>query len=396
VHGAHTPPAILLGGEQIAVSAARSLAERGVEIYALGAASDPVRHSRACAHFADVGSKEGVEQRFMEWLETGPRGAVVLPCYDDGLETVIRHRPQLTEWGYRLPEGADDVALTMLDKVRTYELVSGAGLPVPRTAPLRVGDDARRTADDFTFPCALKPIHSHLFKRHFRGTKLFVVRDAEELLDRFEQLEALGIDMMLTELVPGGDDRIHTYYTYVADDGQPLYHFTKRKIRQWPVRFGLACYQVTTWDPDVAEAGLRFCERMGLRGIATIEFKRDPRDGRLMLIECNPRLTGSNELTRHCGLEIAQVAYCRAAGLKPPVIRGYRTGVHEWYPIEDVRAMLAYRRDGELTASAWARSLLHRQHFPMLRGSDPMPSLTFFADRVRGAPAKLLTRARAS
>jgi predicted ATP-grasp superfamily ATP-dependent carboligase len=245
-----------------------------------------------------------------------------------------------------------------------------------------VDADAERAAADLQFPLALKPIQSHLFQREFGETKLLAVASPEELEPALERTRALGIDVLLTELIPGWDDQFVTYYTYLDEGGQPLYHFTKRKLRQWPVHFGLASYQHTTWDPEVAEVGLRFCQGTGIRGIGTVEFKRDPRDGRLKFIECNPRLTGSSELVRHAGIEVAQIAYLRAAGRTPAPVRGYRTNVHEWWPPEDLKALLAYRAAGELSVGAWLRSLRRRQHFPTLRASDPMPSLAQFAVRV--------------
>ena len=259
---------------------------------------------------------------------------------------------------------------------------------------MRSREDGERAAQELDYPCALKPIQSHLFARHFGETKLLTVESASELLEAFERTSAVGVDVLATELIPGGDDQIFTYYTYLDDRGEPLYDFTKRKLRQWPAHFGLACYQLTTWDPDVAEVGRRFCQGVGVRGMGTVEFKRDPRDGSYKFIECNPRLTGSNELVRYAGIEIAQIAYLRALGRPVPPVRGYKTGVHEWYPPEDLKAFLVYRGEGEMTAGAWLRSLARRQHFPMLRPSDPMPTLATSALRARRVAGKLTRRVR--
>ncbi|MEA2470030.1 MAG: hypothetical protein QOE38_1029, partial [Thermoleophilaceae bacterium] len=126
---------MLLGGEAIAVSAARSLSRSGARVHALGDASDPVRRSRLCHEFVAVGSKEGVIERYLDWLErSGPRGAVILPCDDYGVEMIARHRARIEGWGYLPVEGDDDVMLAMLDKERTYELSRAAGVPTPRTA----------------------------------------------------------------------------------------------------------------------------------------------------------------------------------------------------------------------------------------------------------------------
>ena len=48
--------------------------------------------------------------------------------------------------------------------------------------------------------------------------------------------------------------------------------------------------------------------------MGNVEFKRDTRDGRLKLIECNHRFTAANELVRRAGIDLARIAYDRACG----------------------------------------------------------------------------------
>jgi predicted ATP-grasp superfamily ATP-dependent carboligase len=365
-----------------------------VSVFALGQASDPVRFSRYCHAFVDVGTGEGVQQGYLEWLERAPAGAVILPCADDGLELVARHRTRLEELGHRPIEADDDVLLAMLDKDRTYALADQAGIDRPRTATVRGPEEAE--AVELELPYALKPLHSHLFARHFRE-KLLMVHDRAELRETLQRTRALGLDMLITEVVPGGDDQYHSYYSYLDSDGEPLFHFTKRKFRQFPVRFGLSCYQMSDWHPEAAELGLRFFQKIGLRGVGNVEFKRDARDGRLKLIECNHRFTAANELVRLAGIDLPLLAYRRLTGRGSPERLTYRVGVRMWHPIEDARALRSLRREGELTAREWARSLMHRQHFPMLRLGDPLPtmaSLAGKAQRLRGraVPARVAVR----
>jgi hypothetical protein len=63
--------------------------------------------------------------------------------------------------------------------------------------------------------------------------------------------------------------------------------------------------------------------------------------------------------------------------------------VTQWNPIEDVRALLDYRRDGELTVPQWLRSVARRQHFPMMRLDDPMPTAASLGTKLGRALAKL-------
>lgn len=375
--GSGLPPALLFGGDQMAVSAARSLAALGVEVHAVGDREDPVRASRACSSYTTIERRLDTGERYLDFLERGPRGAVVLPCDDESLEVLARHRQLVLSWGYLPVEADDDVMLAMLDKERTYELSRAAGIPTPRTLTLRSIDDAHEAGRSFSYPCALKPLAAHRF---FQVTgdvsgKVILAHDPDELAHGYEVSRAMGVEMLVTEIIPGDDDAFCSYYTYMLPDGSPLFDLTKHKLRQLPIGFGLTCYQETVWEPEVAALGLRFCQAIGLRGVANIEFKHDPRDGEWKIIECNHRFTLANEIVRLAGIDIPVMAYRRAAGLFVPPVADYRLGVRMWSPIEDVKAFRQYRAAGKITTWEWVRSLLCRWHFPMLRLDDPMPTV---------------------
>jgi D-aspartate ligase len=389
------PPAVVLGGGVIALATARALGSGGVPVIALGSARmDSVRRSRFCAQFIDVGSGTGVEERFIDWLTTAPGGAVVLPCSDDALWAVAVNRPTLEDCGHRLPEAKDDVVLAMLDKQKAYELARAAGFATPSTLIIRDRGDLAR-AKEIGFPCALKPVHSHLFARHFGlSKKVLVAHDDEELRSAFDAIASLGIDVLLTEIIPGRDDDYHSVLTYMTEEQEPLFLVTKRKVRQYPPEFGLGSYHLTDWDPGVADLAVALCRAIGLVGIANFEFKRDARDGSLKLIECNHRLTITSELVRLAGINSARIVYDRALGLVTGGYDSYERGVRLLLPTEDMRASLALRRKGHLTLASWARSVLHRQHFVVFRWSDPGPAI--LAARMRGqrVAARVVSRLR--
>jgi D-aspartate ligase len=385
------PPAVVLGGAANAVSLARSLGAAGVKVYALGTGGlDPVRHSRFAKYVPFDGADPVAD--WLDWLDRGPTGAVLLPCNDDGVELIARNRDRLVERGYRPVEVHDEVALAMLDKARTYELARAHGIATPATLSVRDASELDAAASEIGFPCALKPASSHRFARHFPA-KAFVVRDPGELARAFAAVHAKGLDVFLTEIIPGDDDRLCSYYSFLDDDGEPLFHFTKRKLRQWPPSFGLASYEVSAWDPELAEAGLRFFREIGLRGLATVEFKRDPRDGELKLIECNYRFTASAELVRIAGLDLGRIVYGRLTGTESDSRpERFRDGVRLWHPVEDFRSMVALRRDGRISAWQWTRSIARRQHFPLFRLTDPLPTVVTNARRARSVFARSRTR----
>ncbi len=373
---AEKPPVILLGGDINALSVARRLAPVGVHVYVLGTSLTMALASRH-VHGIEFPRSPDPAHAWLQWLadpKTALDGAIVLPCSDDGITLLAHHGEQLRQ-RYRLIEGSAEVLLALLDKVGSYELAQRAGVPTPKYRAVRSIEDAVAAAEWIGYPCALKPRLGHVFRRSFVGTKLFVVNDRAELEGVFRKSQTQHSEMLMTEIVPGPEDAYASCFTYLDDRFEPLFVLTKRKIRQSPPGFGLGTCHATDWNPEVAELGLRFLRGCGLAGYANVEFKRDPRDGRYKLIECNARFTLNHELLEVAGVPAARIVYARLAGLPVPHVDGYRRNVHVLLPVDDYRAFRALRRRGETTAWQWLRSLLHVPHFLVFRWSDPGPWL---------------------
>jgi D-aspartate ligase len=383
------PPAVLLGGDQTALPVARSLGRAGVRVQALGQRSDPVRRSRHCAEFVDLGAGEEVQERWLDWLlSTADPGSVVLPCADEGLELIATHRDTLTARGLVAIEANDAGLRDVLDKRRTHELAVEHGIPVPPSVVVRTREDLERAIDEVGFPCAFKPLHSHEFRRHLPG-KGFVAEDVAELEAYFRLTEAAGLAMLCSEMVRG-PDRYHSSYHYLDERAEELLVYTKQKLRQYPISFGAGVYHVMDWNEEVAELGLRFCRSAGLRGFLNVEFKRDARDGRLKLIECNHRFTASTALHLAAGLDAPLFVYNRLTGVPlPDVGPPYRERVGLWYPLDDFRAFRDYRRAGELTTVQYVRSLMRPQSFSIFSWSDPAPVFLAIAPRIRAMFRKI-------
>ena len=380
------PPAVVLGGEAIAVAVARSLGPLGVRVHAVGDPGEPVQHSRHCHEFAELPA-----ERWLDWLlGSAPEGAVLIPCADEALELLARNRPALEARGLRLFETDDEAMLRTLDKEASYEIARHAGVSAPRTVVVTRPDEIDAALEVVGWPAAIKPLHSHVFARHYGILqKVFAEADAAALKTRLAEVTALGIEVMLTEIVPGPDDAFFSYYSYLDAEGEPLLHVTKRKLRQYPPRFGLGSFHVTDWDERVADAGLRWMQAAGVRGLACVEFKRDERTGDLRFIECNHRLTLATEQLRRAGADLPRVVYDRAIGRTPPSVDGYRRGMTYWFPLRDLRAFRAYRRDGDLSTWAWLRSVARPHVLPLASLSDPKPSLVGAAGTIRRGLGRL-------
>ncbi len=306
---AHKSPVILLGGSAIALSVARTLGSRGIRLFAVDGPKSYVQYSRFST-WVDLSYEHGLQRGWLSWLTTDARetlrGALLFPCCDDGLELLARHGQDLAD-DYILPEMNGQVTLSLLDKLQTAELARQAGVASPKVWNVTSSEEVQRILPEMTYPCTLKPRHSHKFARVFPDRKLFIAKNEAELLGAFLAVSKYELQMCIQEIIPGPEDEFYSYYTYLDENGKPLFYYTKRKLRQHPNNFGQWTYHCSGWYPEAADVGLWLFQEIGLRGIGTAEFKRDARDGKLKLIECNPRFTLAIELLRYSGIEWAQL-----------------------------------------------------------------------------------------
>src|SRR5207249_3549311 len=106
-----------------------------------------------------------------------------------------------------------DMALAMLDKERTYELAKQAGILAPQVWTIHNREELVGLLPEMSYPCALKPRHSHLFEPHFQGKKMLIAQDGKQLVQHFDAADRLALQMLVTELIPGRDEHHVSYWT---------------------------------------------------------------------------------------------------------------------------------------------------------------------------------------
>ena len=375
---ADRPPVILVGGDANALSVARDLGRAGVRVYALDGEDQGARHSRyarrIALHAADAESIEHVWAKFLLGPESDHlRGAVLLACSDAAIQLLMRHRDAM-QARFLLDDANPDAQRAMLDKLTTYQHARAAGVATPAFWEVSSRDDVLALREELRFPLMVKPRLSHEFEARF-GRKHVIVKSFVELIHVFDTTAAADVGVLLMENIPGPDDLLCSYYTYIDERGEPLFHFTKRVVRRYPAGMGAASYHVTDWIPELVRPATKLIRQVGLRGLANVEFKLDPRDGQYKLIECNARFTASNCLLTRAGVNLAILVYDRITGRPHASIESYTLGLRLWDPRRDVLAFLELHRAGQLSIGQWLASIAHRQTFFFFTWRDPMPAL---------------------
>jgi D-aspartate ligase len=371
------PPAIILGGAHNALSIARSLGAAGIEVYAINYPHEDVRYSRFCKWINLPESSAIASETWAAYLlgsgSNHLRGAVLLAASDEAIELIAEHRQSLSE-KFTLDLSNPAAQLCMLDKLRTYRAAQAAGVPTPKFWVADTREQVKKLEHELVFPLILKPILGHSFRRKFTGSYA-VSYNLDELLNAFDAVYCAGIRTFLVEMIPGPDDRLCSYYTYLDESGRNLINFTKRIIRRYPVNMGSATYHITDYVPRVQELALALLRQVGLLGVANVEFKMDERDGKLKLIECNSRFTAADCLLVASGLNLPLFVYNRLTGRAHAAPSNYRMGMRLWNPVGDFAAYRQLNKMGLLTFRVWIRSIMHPQIFPVFRWNDPLPAV---------------------
>jgi D-aspartate ligase len=377
----------------------RSLGELGVRIHGIDSDPDAAGlQSRYCRtrSFASLELRDSGEllaelDRVSANLGTK---AVLIPTSDDTALFVAQNREHLARRFMFQDNGAQLVS-DLISKQGMARLANESGVPVPGTLFPGSEADVRAYIEGAgQFPVMLKAIDGvRLAKR--TGVKMVIVRSADELLERFRELDEPGFpNLMLQEYIPGGDDQIYIFNGYFDAQSECLAAFTGHKIRQFPVHVGCASLGVCRTNADVAHLTMRFMKVIGYRGVLDIGYRFDARDGKYKVLDINPRVGQAFRLfVDKDGLDSVRALYLDLTGQSVPacVPREER----KWL-IEDMDIVSSYHyyREGSLSLGDWLRSFKGVEESMWFRWRDPWPFLQMAGRLLRQAAFWMVKRLR--
>lgn len=367
--------ALVLRASRNSLSAIRSLGRAGFEVAVAAYPNEDVAtcRSRYVSRYVPL---DKLDEHAVDTLLALPRSPGHKPFLfatgDEDALLLARHQERLAE-GYRFVTPTFPVLEAIVDKACLYTTAREHGIPHPRFYVVRQSADIEAAVAAVGTPCYVKPALGHEWRRVRRG-KLEIARDAVELRRILADFVALGQTAIPIEIIPGTDSDLYALCAYVGRDGQPVGWRTKRKIRQYPLGIGDGSIQDITEQPEVVALGLRLLAITGHRGAATIEFRRDVRDGRFVLMEINVRTVSGQQLVTSSGLDVPLLAFHDATGRPLPEIPPARP-VRWLFLGLDFRAFRELRRQGEITTWQWIRSLARCRSFAYFAWDDPLPFL---------------------
>ena len=221
------------------------------------------------------------------------------------------------------PRKSMDIASS---KDKTFEHAHAIGIDIPET--IKVGDTRNRELVSFIkkvgFPVVLKGSLCGVDNlRYCNNTKELV--EALTWLLRFENL------VVCQEYIKGGTHGFYTYY----HAGRMFASFMHERIKEFPITGGPSAVAKSYRDHELESISKKLLDSLDWNGPAMVEWKRDEKDDKYKLIEINPKLWGSLDLTIQSGVNIPMlmVKAMLAEDIEP--ILTYRDTVFSWtFPSE--------------------------------------------------------------
>jgi len=336
--------AIVLGLSPTGLYVARELHAAGRRT--LGVDSDLAcgSYSNALAAHWCVGDEE-LLRRLVAWGMDGGGRPVLLPANDRYIEFIGRHAAAFAN-NFHFSDCYNGLADVLLDKLRFHRLCQRHGMAVPRVWEVRDRAALPTMIGQIVFPCILKPALIHRARAYLRGSKVVLARTPAELQACLARLPDDVGGWLVQEVIPGAESQITLFAGYVSRAGEMLQAFTARKLRQYPPGFGSASLAMSESCAETAALTTDFMRAIGFHGVFGAEFKRDPRDGRLKIIEINPRPTLWFQLSHAAGKRIVETAWDDLSSSTSVPERPQRDGVLWRYAFKDMASWLFYRRHG--------------------------------------------------
>jgi predicted ATP-grasp superfamily ATP-dependent carboligase len=368
-------PALIFGGNIGPLGVLRRLARRGVPCYVADRTDDLItgsRYYRPASRTLPETTDSGAVADYLRSLDL--ERAVVIGASDQWAVAVAGMPDDLRD-RFMISAPPRETVEQFVDKDRFREVVERVGIPAPRSLHLDGPEDLSQLTDAELERGFLKPTISQLHRTRL-GTKGWFTRSREEARRVVEMAASSGSTFIFQEWIPGPMEATIIFDGFMDRHGEIRGVVARRRLRVQPAPIGNTVSSVTIPLDEVADALTslrRLLDATDYRGAFNAEFKRDPADGLLKILEVNARPAWYAGTIVGSGVDIPWMVYLDAQGLPVPDATEYRVGRYQVVEPQDLRAIMS-----ALRSRSWPHGSILG---PWLRGdhthfwwSDPMPA----------------------
>ncbi len=205
------------------------------------------------------------------------------------------------------------------NKDKTFQFAKSLGIEIPETYVYPFSDESK-----MRFPIVGKGIRE--------SGKVIYINSIEE----YRKSKKNGY--IFQEYIPGTGCGLYALFNH----GKVRVVFMHERIREYPITGGASTAAVSIYDSKLKDLGIKILKELKWHGVAMVEFKRDSRDGKYKLMEINPKLWGSLDLSTASGINIPYMTIKMATEGDVEPIMDYQKGVrYQWLFPDDMLHLFA-------------------------------------------------------
>jgi predicted ATP-grasp superfamily ATP-dependent carboligase len=256
------------------------------------------------------------------------------------------------------------------NKERAIRHAEKNGVPVPETYCPTTEAELHQIATDIEYPTVIK------LRKTSAAIGLRYVHSSEELLSTYSHNGSQGMAVdysrpLIQEFVSG---TIHDVCV-LLEDGEIKTALTQERVRMFPASGGAGVVDKTTDRKDLIQYTKKLLSPLDWNGIAQVEFIEDETTADPKLIEINPKVWGTTELSIAAGVNFPEQLIDLHIGRPiPSAVSDYEQGLYFiWY--EGGLLGNLYESRGILQPIRELNEVRQQYYKTNLDGDDPLPHL---------------------
>ena len=190
-----------------------------------------------------------------------------------------------------------------LNTGKTFEHAKESSVLVPKTYGFDSLQDVEKNKSTIEYPIIVKSSDESLFK-----FETIYVNNYVELMNALYDCNAKYPQILENKFPIIQEKVIGKGFGFFAlyNKGQCVSYFMHERLREYPFTGGASTCARSVYDKDLLKTGMKLLDSLNWHGLAMVEYKKDEKSDEFKLIEINPKIWGSFELSIKCGVDFIQ------------------------------------------------------------------------------------------
>lgn len=321
------------------LGACRALGASGYDVQVIGPKFGQAGYSKSVEkRHIQRGYALGELSKQLEEIAESEKIQFLLPIGAASVFDVSANRQNLSEkLAFALaPTKSIDLAL---NKANLLSFAESVGVSSPRTWRFSTFESFLTGLDEIPFPYIIK---SALEQHKFGPVYINSSEDIEKLLSTEVLLpEFTHGELVAQSRIRGNGEGFFALYQHGVCKRVMMH----KRLREMPATGGSSWAAQSIYSQDLFDSGVALLDALEWHGPAMVEFKRDETDGKLSLMELNPKFWGSLDLAIQSGVDFPSDTVRIASGEELDANFHYKSNVKYVWPLENYSL---YLRDAEL------------------------------------------------